>query len=335
MKKTLLIAAAATTALALNAQSFNATQWGRNGAEGFNANQEFSTSTEDNTVTATFKTQENSKIYRVGVSNLVPITLGGNYTLVVMKVTYGGGATFQNFSGNTVQVRRQMRKVSSASDLTADNCVSPYFITADNKALGRYALDNVATATVAYYWRYLPELGYNNVTPAINPNWENEFVLPYNSNNNKGFTFDDNTVYGYSYLGIRVINNNNVEKDNGSIPANSTVTFNYIEVVSPEKLGYTATTMPTNNVTFGKAVQKYIEAALVSTGIESVGADNELAVSVNGNCVTVAGATAVEAYNLAGVKVAQGLDEVTVPAGIYVVRATSANGTTVAKVSVK
>lgn len=329
MKKTLLIAAAATTAVALNAQSFNATQWGNNKSTTINNDNTFSYDNENNT----FTVQYGEGVTRSSVSNLTTITLGGDYTVFVAKVVYGDGCNFSNINKvSPFIVRRQLRNVQTApTTMTESEAFAPYFITNSSQNIGRYGKDNNQTATEVYYWRYMPSLAIKDTDKVGVVDWSKEFALPASFANNKKLSLNGEDAWGYSYLDLRL----QTDTDNAPSTAPS-VTFHWIEIISPEKLGYTSENISTaNSGSVGSAVQKYIEAALVSTGIENVGADNELAVSVNGNCVTVAGATAVEAYNLAGVKVAQGTDEVTVPAGIYVVRATSATGTTVAKVSVK
>lgn len=336
MKKVYAALFAATLGFAANAQSFNAAEWGKDG-QTFNGNQEFEYSEVDNTLTVNFTAAENNGLRRAEIANTVPVTLGGENTIVVFKVTYSNAA-FMNFDKNMIYVRRQMRNTLATDETT--EYLAPYFITNQNSNAGRIAANNKPEDTEAYYWRYLPGLSNEAANTKSAPDWATPFEVPSSFSNSKKFTFNDQDTWGYSYLGIRLNHSADAadaETAPGKLDDNASATFNYIGITSLAKLGCATAEEFTalSSANQGKKVKTYIDALIAGVeGVSANDADAAAAITVNGNTVTAQGA-ALEAYNIAGQKIAAAAEEVTLPAGIYVVKATIAGNTTVAKVIVK
>ena len=64
-----------------------------------------------------------------------------------------------------------------------------------------------------------------------------------------------------------------------------------------------------------------LSAVLEFTGIESVGDDSRIGVSVDGSTVWVSGATHMEVYDMTGVRVAASSVSVDLSPGLYIVTA--------------
>lgn len=337
MKTTLLASALILAgASAVSAQDFNASDWAKN-QQAFNSTKTFTYGEDGKSLTVGFGEGESKGLRRAEIANKTPLTLGGANTVVVFKLTYEN-ATFINFDKNMIYVRRQMRTTSEAA--TEETAVAPYFITNQNSNAGRYAANNKPEDTEAYYWRYLPGLNNENVTPTVAPDWSKEFAVPASFANNAKYTFDGVDTWGFSYLGIRLNHSADNEEGNPGVLGNdATATFNYIAVVSPEALGFeSADEMnAAQSAAVGKKVQAYIENAIKgNSSAVGVLSANAPVIMAGAGIVKAAGASALEVYTLSGVKAAKGAEEVAVAPGLYLVKAVGpANETAYAKVVVK
>lgn len=329
---------------------WNAKDWAKDN-QSFNPGQTFEYSESDNTLSVTFKTAEDNGLRRAEIAYRRPVTLGGPSTsaktIVVFKLKFEN-ANFSNFDKNMIYVRRQLRNTEKEIDTT--EYLDPYFITNQSQNAGRapyYGYYNESGKVETrqddirgYYWRYLPSLGFETVSHQSNPDWSKPFVVPSSLNNNVKFTFNDQDTWGYSYVGIR-LNHSTDNEDGvpGKLGDNAKATFCYINILSLDDLGMSAAEFTSkSSADMGKIIQKFIdETALNVAGVEDVavaGAD-ELEIVTSGSTVSATGATLIEAYTMAGVKVAQATDTVELPAGLYVIRATNGAATSTAKVSVK
>ncbi len=316
------------------AQSFDASKWGKN-QQSFNSTKNFTYGADSKSLTVELGARDANGLLRAEIANLAPVTLGGENTVVIFKVTYKN-STFINFDKNMIYVRRQMRDDSATT--SEETAVAPYFITSQNANAGRYASGN--DATEAYYWRYMPGLANENVKPTVAPDWSVPFEVPSSFANNRMFEFDGQEVYGYSYLGIRVVHSaDNADSAPGVLGDDAEVTFDYIGVTSPVGLGYASADEFTSasNVTAGKSVRDYIEKILhpVSTGIESVGDDCRIGVSVDGSTVWASGATRMEIYDMTGVRVAASSGRVDLSPGLYIVTAYDGGSAITKKISIR
>lgn len=344
MKKFLLpfVAIAVASGLA-SAQTFNANDWGKD-AQTFNNNQAFCYGDDGKSLTVELKTAEKNGLRRAEIANTVPVTLGGEKTVVVFKVTYEN-ARFIDFDKNMIYVRRQMRNTSNAaSDV---NAIAPYFITNQNSNAGRIAVNNKPGDTEAYYWRYLPSLSNENITPTIAPDWTTEFEIPSSFANNKKFTFNNADAWGFSYLGIRLNHSadfaGNADKEEnkcGDLGDDTKATFNYIGIVSLSDLGYESSDAfnADGSGKQGSKVKAYIESILngTTTGIESICKNENLTISVTGSAIIAPDASKIEVYSLTGSKVIESFDgSAEVSSGLYIVKVYGDNGTAVRKIEIR
>lgn len=339
MKRALLPAMAVLLSsgfFSINAQSFDASEWGKN-QQTFNSSKTFTVGADGKSLTIAFGEGEANGLRRAEIANLVPLTIGGENTLVLFKVTYDN-ATFINFDKNMIYVRRQMRSASDA--VSDDNMITPYFITNQNSNAGRYAANNQAADTEAYYWRYLPSLANENVSPTVAPDWSEEFELPSSFANNKAFKYNDQDAWGFSYLGIRLNHSaDNADAAQGVLGNDATATFNYIGVTSISKLGYDSAEdfMAATSAAIGKKVKAYIESELedTTTGIESIASDNGVRIHTSGRMISADGVSRIDVYNMAGMKVADAADCVCVAPGLYIVKAYGETQAVVRKIAVR
>lgn len=321
MKRNLLLGAAIMASVAVSAQTFNASDWVLN-AQGFNKvdGQPVSElSVENNVLTATYPATPAGELSRMEISSKADITMGAGQNVVVFKVDFEN-CCFQDFDANMISILRQLKEGS------ADGAeLAPYFNSDPNKNAGRMSNPiNTQTATTAYYWRDMSTIPAQ--TGSVD--WTNAFTIYGNHFTNTTFNVDGQDIYGRCWLGIRLCHTKN---NTNEIGQNATVSIPYIGVTSLEELG-----AADSSSLDGKMVRAYITAMLEKDEVKATSLASGIAIAVDGNLISAEGAESIEVFNIQGAKVAASCgNAVQAEKGLYIVRASAAGKTSVAKVSVR